>query len=830
MPASATTIASLLSPLPAILDPWYTSAGVPLQITYQYAGSAQPGDLAFATFSGWTAPSPATMAAIDSALAEFEMAAHIDLAPVTGQADPDLNIGLVSFGAGIGGQGGFQYNYFTNGLGQVTSRTLDSFAVFNSSLDLTTQANRQLLLHELGHALLLKHPGAYDVGGNIPPGPYLPVAEDNQRFTVMSYTAADNGLISNHLMLYDIAALQARFGANLSWHTGADVYTGSATENFCIWDAGGIDTINGSGFASAETIDLNDGAFSSVGATNNLSIAYNAVIENATGGTGNDTIILSAANVNNLVIAGAGSDTVWVTYTFGAGYVAAGSAASFTLTGAAGTDTLQQVEFVHFASGQTVAVSSLVGGSLFTAGDDVVTLTSPGQTWHALDGNDQVTGTSGADVIFGDGGNDVLFGGRGADTLDGGDGSDVFYVDDAADVVIEGAGAGTGYDTIYSTVSYTISANAEQLLIYGGVAGLTATGSAGGELLDATLHIGGVNMNGLGGNDILNGSNYAETLNGGDGGDIIQGFYAVDGVNTMIGGIGDDVYYSISAGDVITEFLGGGYDTVYAQVNTTLSANVDQIVLYGAATSGTGNGDANNIYGNNAAFALTLSGAGGNDVIYGSNFGDTINGGDGADFLVGLAGANTMTGGLGNDQFYSTSATDIISENIGEGFDTLYANYNVATLAANVEQLLTYGGATIANGNGLANTIYANNASNGLSIDTGAGSDVVYGSAFADIIIGGLGNDTLAGGGAADQFRYGTAGNMGADVITDFADGVDHISLAGMGYAVGDIGTAITIGGGANALITFTSGTLAGTTITLNGVAAASTTAGDFFF
>ena len=167
MPAPSDRIASILSPLtPAALDPWNTSGSPPLTMTYQFAGASQPGDLS-SIFTGWTAFNIAQMNAVNSVFQEYGSVVNVNFSQVTGAADPDINIGRVALPNGTGGQGGYSYSYTTNGAGQITSRTLDSYAVFNSTIDITTQANRQLQLHEIGHAMLLKHPGPYDVGGNI---------------------------------------------------------------------------------------------------------------------------------------------------------------------------------------------------------------------------------------------------------------------------------------------------------------------------------------------------------------------------------------------------------------------------------------------------------------------------------------------------------------------------------------------------------------------------------------------------------------------------------------------------------------------------------------
>ena len=116
-------------------------------------------------------------------------------------------------------------------------------------------------------------------------------------------------------MLYDVAALQKRFGANLNYRTGDDVYTGADSELQVVWDAGGTDKIDGAGFAASVRIDLRDGHFSSLGATANLAIAFGAVIENATGGSGNDKLVgnpwgnvLSGGPGNDRLDGGKGSD------------------------------------------------------------------------------------------------------------------------------------------------------------------------------------------------------------------------------------------------------------------------------------------------------------------------------------------------------------------------------------------------------------------------------------------------------------------------------------------------------------------------------------------
>ena len=269
------------------------------------------------------------------------------------------------------------------------------------------------ILHEIGHAIGLKHPGNYNATGGGGEAPYLPSAEDNYRYTIMSYNRHPslglNGLATGPA-LYDIAAVQYLYGANTATRIGDDRYafaSNTVAVSQAIWDAGGTDTIDAGGQASAVTIDLTAGAFSSIGpngsggrAVDNVAIAAGVTIENAVGGSGNDILIGNSAN--NLLTGGAGDDTL----TGGAGddtlqggggtdtAVYNGSRASYTVTvtadgatisggGGEGTDTLTDVEYALFAdirisllppavtarTGRVSIGSSISLASLVTAAD-----------------------------------------------------------------------------------------------------------------------------------------------------------------------------------------------------------------------------------------------------------------------------------------------------------------------------------------------------------------------------------------------------------------------------------------------------------------------------
>lgn len=352
------------------------TTGAPRQvITYQYAGASQPGDLPTGTtYTGWTAFTAGEKAAFEAALAHIETFLNVDFVEVSGEADPDMNVGKVTLPGSTAGYGGYGASYDPVAK-EITS--YDSYVVYDNTLDLTDQAN--LLLHELGHALGLKHPFS---------DPALPDAYETNKFTVMSYSDnPDNGLFSDAMMLFDVFATQDIWGA-AEYNEGNTRYTGSRTETVdVIWDTAGRDTLDAGDRGTDVVLTLQQGAFSSFDATDDVVIAFGAKIENAIGGGGDDLIIGNSGR--NTLIGGGGSD------------VLRGNAGDDLLRGGTGDDTLK-------------------GGG----GDDDLR----GET-----GKDKIFGDSGKDVLSGGAGNDTLKGGSGRDTLDGGQGNDILLGGSSAD-------------------------------------------------------------------------------------------------------------------------------------------------------------------------------------------------------------------------------------------------------------------------------------------------------------------------------------------------------------------------------------------------------------
>ncbi len=282
------------------------------------------------------------------------------------------------------------------------------------------------MLHELGHALGLKH--GHESGGN----GALPANMDTMEYSVMTYrsykggptngyTNESSGYAQSYMML-DIAALQHMYGADYTTNSGNTVYSwkpGSGDTRVngklaidadgnrifaTIWDGGGKDTYDLSSYSSDLKLDLRPGkhsvfsndqradldVFGGHDARGNI---FNAklykgndasLIENATGGRGDDKI--RGNDVKNVLKGMAGNDLL------------IGADGNDVLVGSGGRD-------------------KLVGGS----NDDKL---------KAGSGNDKLFGGGGGDILKGSGGNDILRGDKGDDKLFGQSGDDRFIFND----------------------------------------------------------------------------------------------------------------------------------------------------------------------------------------------------------------------------------------------------------------------------------------------------------------------------------------------------------------------------------------------------------------
>jgi len=474
---------------------------------------------------------------------------------------------------GLAGLGYVPYDGWTEGTGS------------DVLIDYGAVAMDDVILHEIGHALGLKH------------------AAEGQ--TTLAADLLDDQLTLMHgsvpgpvggfgLGSLDIQAMQYLYGAPdkdgtqfASWSWDAATYTLTQVS----LPAGG----------RMRGTNVNDIITGSAFADSILAFGGN---DSIIAGTGNDTIL--AGEGNDTIIAGSGGDLIYVTG--GRNVIEAGDGYDYimftprtaaqllaepsVIDGGADGGSLS-VQFVGDAplnvqalvdAGWKFLNLSLVSFSFTGNGDSVIVGSAMDETLYGGfgnnsisggGGNDELTGTTGNDTLDGGPGDDLLRGGGGADILLGGSGNDHFALTidadapfDAGNLIDGGDGVdalqliiGSGSTFAFSSLQSSIQ-NIEDVSIFFDPSVTTSTTGGGGR---DRIYAGSssatdgdvVTIRGMGGNDILNGNLWRDSLDGGDGNDEL---YGNSGDDTLFGGAGNDTVFGADGADVFRFAAAGSGD------------------------------------------------------------------------------------------------------------------------------------------------------------------------------------------------------------------------------------------------------------------------------
>jgi len=383
--------------------------------------------------AGWKILTATQMDGIRSSVAAWAEVANVRFEEITDSATVS---GDVRFSALTGITDSKTY------LPDLTPRGGDVWLAAADNLSTTSKGTYgyTAFLRETGHALGLDNPHEGQVIAD-PAIDALPFSVMSQRDFVGDTLGNKRDILyPTTLMLNDIAAIQYLYGANSNTRSSDTIY-GWAPDQVIfetIWDGGGNDTIDWSAQTTAAIIDLNAGAWSYLGperwdghaSTNqNLAIAYNTVIENATGGTADDKLtgnsssnFLSGGDGNDEMHGGSGADFFdWDGNLRNGNDVMYGGLGndSFVMNTALdsvvelpdeGIDTIWSTETYSIADVANVENLYLFGSEPTDAEGNTLA--------NELRGN-------GADnLLEGGEGNDILMGGAGHNKLDGGEGAD----------------------------------------------------------------------------------------------------------------------------------------------------------------------------------------------------------------------------------------------------------------------------------------------------------------------------------------------------------------------------------------------------------------------
>jgi Ca2+-binding RTX toxin-like protein len=585
----------------------------------------------------------------------------------------------------------------------------------------------------------------------------------------------------------------------------------SGVTNITINGGGGSQDVTGSGFAETISTGAGNDIINSGAGDDILTGGGNA--DSMDGGEGSDTYNIAGNELGGDTFndtGTSGSDTINVT----------GALSTFLSFGKAGTDyslinpllpasALATYKGIEIFNGNNFAINGSNGSDIFdlsgfssatqvgaintfdvaagTADYVNVSTADAGVTVNGGGGKQIVIGSNFVDTIDGKSGDDEIYGGAGDDTITGGSGADKLYGDTAAPtlttIAFVGGEAQTSINTKFavtatgggvtyrqtsqggvSTRGYGVN-NPNDVGVQGtrGIDGDGANGNPTETLIvrfadtdlaavSASLTL-GVNKNANNGNDY-----------------IVEAFYGITSLGSVTGGFGASGANYLQT--VNLDFGGQLFDKVTirnAQFTTTdafvLSAasflTVDEttigndtfLIQNGQVNTGDlfdgGLGNSDKILNVGGAIGLTQFGVAGID------YASTI--------FAAFTGAPTAAGATyKNVEIFDGNNAAITGSN--NGFDILdFSGFQTATKLGTINTLNATGGADYVN---------VSTADADVTVNGGAGTQIIVGSAYADTLTGGAGTDKLTGGAGNDWFRY-NATNEGTDTITDFVSGTD---------------------------------------------------------
>ncbi len=537
------------------------------------------------------------------------------------------------------------------------------------------------IIHEMGHAFGLKHGHDPDYSGKLADD-----VNDNE-FSVMTYasylgadtstvTPAHVGSSPQSYMMFDIAALQAYYGANFdsvgikvtyTWDntTGQEYINGIKAANAgvtatgkifsTVWTQGATTTFDLSNFtgdqvddmqpgqwlnfSKSQIADLNSNAAPGTAAYDNLakgniynSLLYNgntsSEISNLIAGSGNDKI--TGNELGNVIIGNAGNDTI-----DGAGGINAlyGGAGEDTLVGGTATGGTNQlwggddIDTVAYSQVTAIVYVDLGAAAGYVSRDGTLVLTDE------MNSIENATGGSGDDTLIGDAGANYLDGGAGANALYGLAGNDTFAGGTATGGVDQlWGGAGTNR-VDYSEVTASVRVD---------------LGAGAGYVLHGTAFVLADQMNSIqeavtgAGDDTLVGDGGANYLDGRGG---TNALYGLDGDDTLVGALTGNVHNQLWGGSGSNTV---DYSAQETGVYVDLAKQLGNVWYKGVLTL---TDEMNSI-----ANAI------------GGKSGDTLIGDGGINRFEGLAGADSLYANGGTVTFAYTSWAD---SNLKTGYDTI---------------------------------------------------------------------------------------------------------------------------------------------------------------